>query len=138
MLEARFIRENREKVQEMLKNRNNSLDLSEFDRLDAERREILSEVEALKRERNTASAKVAQFKKEGKDASEVIKEMGSTSAKIKELDAKLAEVEEKVNYILMIIPNMYHETTPIRSEEHTSELQSRQYLVCRLLLEKKR
>src|SRR3712207_7949454 len=26
----------------------------------------------------------------------------------------------------------------IRSEEHTSELQSRQYLVCRLLLEKKR
>src|SRR3712207_7746261 len=27
--------------------------------------------------------------------------------------------------------------TPERSEEHTSELQSRQYLVCRLLLEKK-
>src|SRR3712207_8140949 len=28
--------------------------------------------------------------------------------------------------------------TPDRSEEHTSELQSRQYLVCRLLLEKKK
>src|SRR3712207_5415167 len=28
-------------------------------------------------------------------------------------------------------------TDPLRSEEHTSELQSRQYLVCRLLLEKK-
>src|SRR3712207_8197289 len=28
--------------------------------------------------------------------------------------------------------------TVIRSEEHTSELQSRQYLVCRLLLEKKK
>src|SRR5947209_16851164 len=28
-------------------------------------------------------------------------------------------------------------TVPDRSEEHTSELQSRQYLVCRLLLEKK-
>src|SRR3712207_7813451 len=27
--------------------------------------------------------------------------------------------------------------SPVRSEEHTSELQSRQYLVCRLLLEKK-
>src|SRR3712207_7980656 len=27
--------------------------------------------------------------------------------------------------------------TSLRSEEHTSELQSRQYLVCRLLLEKK-
>src|ERR1035437_7361221 len=36
----------------------------------------------------------------------------------------------------------YHEVFPyweprLRSEEHTSELQSRQYLVCRLLLEKK-
>src|SRR3712207_7582435 len=30
------------------------------------------------------------------------------------------------------------ESTPTRSEEHTSELQSRQYLVCRLLLEKKK
>src|SRR3712207_7931566 len=29
-------------------------------------------------------------------------------------------------------------TVTIRSEEHTSELQSRQYLVCRLLLEKKK
>src|SRR5258707_7163549 len=30
------------------------------------------------------------------------------------------------------------EPIPPRSEEHTSELQSRQYLVCRLLLEKKK
>src|SRR3712207_7637690 len=29
-------------------------------------------------------------------------------------------------------------TIVVRSEEHTSELQSRQYLVCRLLLEKKK
>src|SRR3712207_7873702 len=31
-----------------------------------------------------------------------------------------------------------HERRGGRSEEHTSELQSRQYLVCRLLLEKKK
>src|SRR2546429_7051056 len=30
------------------------------------------------------------------------------------------------------------EATPVRSEEHTSELQSRLHLVCRLLLEKKK
>src|SRR3712207_8794307 len=30
------------------------------------------------------------------------------------------------------------QVVPVRSEEHTSELQSRQYLVCRLLLEKKK
>src|SRR3712207_6942171 len=33
-----------------------------------------------------------------------------------------------------LMPNV---STYLRSEEHTSELQSRQYLVCRLLLEKK-
>src|SRR3712207_9301913 len=31
-----------------------------------------------------------------------------------------------------------HSGPAVRSEEHTSELQSRQYLVCRLLLEKKK
>src|SRR5215475_15563256 len=31
-----------------------------------------------------------------------------------------------------------HRATPRRSEEHTSELQSRENLVCRLLLEKKK
>src|SRR3712207_7750549 len=31
-----------------------------------------------------------------------------------------------------------HDSVGIRSEEHTSELQSRQYIVCRLLLEKKK
>src|SRR3712207_7369926 len=35
------------------------------------------------------------------------------------------------------IPGRGGVTTSRRSEEHTSELQSRQYLVCRLLLEKK-
>src|SRR3712207_7421875 len=34
--------------------------------------------------------------------------------------------------------NIYLATSDCRSEEHTSELQSRQYLVCRLLLEKKK
>src|SRR3712207_7469927 len=33
---------------------------------------------------------------------------------------------------------IYLEDGEVRSEEHTSELQSRQYLVCRLLLEKKK
>src|SRR3712207_9575388 len=35
------------------------------------------------------------------------------------------------------LPKPANDKTRNRSEEHTSELQSRQYLVCRLLLEKK-
>src|SRR3712207_7288863 len=37
----------------------------------------------------------------------------------------------------VLAPPEHHGALP-RSEEHTSELQSRQYLVCRLLLEKKK
>src|SRR3712207_8918798 len=36
------------------------------------------------------------------------------------------------------LPGLAEVVAPHRSEEHTSELQSRQYLVCRLLLEKKK
>src|SRR3712207_8772595 len=36
------------------------------------------------------------------------------------------------------LPRQRRGETGLRSEEHTSELQSRQYLVCRLLLEKKK
>src|SRR3712207_7688109 len=39
---------------------------------------------------------------------------------------------------LGIVAVFWAGSTDARSEEHTSELQSRQYLVCRLLLEKKK
>src|SRR3712207_7065815 len=45
------------------------------------------------------------------------------------VDAKIARVRHSTPGVGLISP---------RSEEHTSELQSRQYLVCRLLLEKKK
>src|SRR3712207_8895421 len=46
-------------------------------------------------------------------------------------------IEPSVVQIVDTIRDTIEETPP-RSEEHTSELQSRQYLVCRLLLEKKK
>src|SRR3712207_8648010 len=39
---------------------------------------------------------------------------------------------------LVVEPDVVVVRADCRSEEHTSELQSRQYLVCRLLLEKKK
>src|SRR5258707_8233884 len=44
----------------------------------------------------------------------------------------LADVDGRDKEILL------ERSAEVRSEEHTSELQSRQYLVCRLLLEKKK
>src|SRR3712207_8264719 len=42
-----------------------------------------------------------------------------------------------VEHHKIIVGGVDREALYLRSEEHTSELQSRQYLVCRLLLEKK-
>src|SRR3712207_7982075 len=44
--------------------------------------------------------------------------------------------ELKRDYTIVIVTHNMQQAS--RSEEHTSELQSRQYLVCRLLLEKKK
>src|SRR3712207_8973032 len=46
-------------------------------------------------------------------------------------------VRDVVAQVLAVVDPGNHEVGLERSEEHTSELQSRQYLVCRLLLEKK-
>src|SRR3712207_7094256 len=48
-------------------------------------------------------------------------------------ESALAVVDEEGNFLGFVPPHRLL----ARSEEHTSELQSRQYLVCRLLLEKK-
>src|SRR3712207_6941776 len=47
---------------------------------------------------------------------------------------KLRELQDLGHRVVLIVGDY----TARRSEEHTSELQSRQYLVCRLLLEKKK
>src|SRR3712207_8539057 len=49
--------------------------------------------------------------------------------------ARAGEAGKKVNVLFIAVDDL--NTMVRRSEEHTSELQSRQYLVCRLLLEKK-
>ncbi|MGL5964270.1 MAG: serine--tRNA ligase [Fusobacteriaceae bacterium] len=118
MLDLRFIRDNIEYLQEMLAKRGNNFCLEEFEQLDAERRDILTEVEALRGKRNIVSAQVAQMKKSGEDASAIIVEMGTVSSRIKELDAKLTEVDERLTYIQKTIPNIIHESVPTgKSEE---------------------
>src|SRR3712207_6931596 len=53
----------------------------------------------------------------------------------KVFDAVIDKIEVKT--LAELSPREIEHDNPERSEEHTSELQSRQYLVCRLLLEKK-
>src|SRR5947209_15798706 len=56
----------------------------------------------------------------------------------------LIQIDREGQLLVVLGHHIAHQTLAIqhqfavRSEEHTSELQSRQYLVCRLLLEKKK
>src|SRR5690625_7124647 len=71
----------------------------------------------------------------------VIQDKGWFEMLVKQLKKmySMVSIEELYSYYYEGIPlkNACHITFDDRSEEHTSELQSRGHLVCRLLLEKK-
>src|SRR3712207_6925953 len=74
------------------------------------------------------------------EADETIVEI-STDKVDAEVPAPAAGVVQKIHFgegDTVTVGAVLAEIAPSRSEEHTSELQSRQYLVCRLLLEKKK
>ncbi|HEM2793300.1 TPA: serine--tRNA ligase [Streptococcus suis] len=91
--------------------------LTEIKDLDAKRREILVTVEELKAERNTVSAEIAQAKRNKENADDKITAMQKLSADVKNLDAELMEIDEKLNAILAVLPNMPHDSVPVGADE---------------------
>lgn len=123
MLELKFIRNNIEFLEEMLKNRGSSETLEEFEQLDAERRELLTKVETLKHKKNNASAEVARKKQAKEDCNDIIAEMGLVSKEIKEIEAKLVNIDEDLTRIQLTLPNVPHASTPFgRSEDDNVEV----------------
>ena len=118
MLDIKFIRNNIEKVEEMLKARNTEINLDEFKKLEENRRKLISEVESLKALRNEKSKELGELKKEGKLTDELREEMQELSNKIKNLDSELREIEEKLENFLLNIPNMLHESVPVGKDEN--------------------
>jgi len=113
MLELRFIRENLDFIRRNLKARNmESSLLDAYEEIDAKRRELLAESEGLRNRRNTVSADIAQLKREKKEAEHLIAEMREVGTRIKELELELAGLEERVNDIVMGLPNLCHESVP--------------------------
>ncbi|MFH1480787.1 MAG: serine--tRNA ligase [Pseudomonadota bacterium] len=117
MLDIRFIRSKMEFIKEMLKKRGYDLDLSIFESLDKERREILSTLEELRFQRNKVSEQIALMKRRGEDASQIIGEMKNVSSEIKEKEAALSPIQEKLNEFIMFIPNIPHESVPVGADE---------------------
>ncbi|HEL1656028.1 TPA: serine--tRNA ligase [Streptococcus suis] len=91
--------------------------LADIKELDAKRREILVTVEELKAERNTVSAEIAQAKRNKENADDKIAAMQKLSADVKNLDAELLEIDEKLNAILAVLPNTPHDSVPVGTDE---------------------
>lgn len=110
MLDIKFLRQNIDFVRKKMRERGQEVNLDAFAALDAKRRTILQEVETLRNERNTASKEIGERKKNKMDASDLIARMGEVSDRIKELDESLKKIEEDLHNVLMIIPNIPHES----------------------------
>ena len=110
MLDIKFLRQNLDFVRQKMRDRGQDIDLDAFTVLDAKRRDVLMEVETLRNERNTVSKDIGEMKKRKEDVSQLIVRMGEVSERIKELDESLKKIEEDLRSLLMVIPNMPHET----------------------------
>ena len=66
----------------------------------------------MKARRNKVSEEIAEKKRNKENADDVIKEMRELGDEIKENDAKLNEVDNKVRDILIRIPNLIAEDVP--------------------------
>ncbi len=117
MLDIKFIRKNPELVAKSLKKRQSSLDIDYFLSLDQERRKIIQKTEELKMKRNQASSEVGRARKEGLDAAGLLEGLGELSARIKEMDASLKEIDGKVHEWMMSVPNIVHKDVPEGTDE---------------------
>jgi len=123
MLDAKFVLENLESVQNRLAARGPRISLEEFVRVSREKKDVLKKVEDLRAEKNKASEEVSQLKKEGKDASSLIADMRKVGAAIASLDEKLKVFEEELKTTLLNVPNIPHESVPVgRGAEDNKEV----------------
>ncbi len=108
MLDIKYIKENPEEVIALLQKKGKDAreDIEAILALDGERRALIMETEAIKAEQNKMNKLIPQYKKEGKDVAPIFADMKAMSAKTKEIDDKLKEVESKQTDIMLGLPNL--------------------------------
>ena len=116
MLDIKYLRENFAAAEKALSTRAGKVDLSGFQTLDQQRRELLSEVETLKAEKNKVSALIGRTKDKSQVQGEISR-MKDVSTQIKSLDDRLREVADQLNELLMGVPNIPHEKCPVGASE---------------------
>ena len=123
MLDIRLIRENPEKINELLKRRNPELSIDKVIEIDVERRKIQTEADELRALRKTESQKIGELKKRGENTDAIQEEVRAIGDKVKALEEKQVELDEAQRKLLLNIPNIPDETTPIgKSEDDNIEV----------------
>ena len=112
MIDIKILRSNTEEVKQSLKNRQSDVDIDKILKMDQERRDLLFELDQLKQKRNENSSKIAKTKLEPEEKQSLIKETRALGDEIKSGDSRLREIEEKLNDVLLTIPNILDNSTP--------------------------
>lgn len=115
MLDLKRIRSNPGDIKNALNDRGENFDISVIDtviELDENRRRILVDVENLKNRRNTESAAVPKLKKAGESVGHILEAMKKIGDDIKVLDDEVSDIDSKIEYIMLRIPNIPNEKVP--------------------------
>ena len=122
MIDIKFLRENPEKVKENIKKKfqDNKIELvDKVIELDAESRKTKQEADDLRANRNKISKEIgalmAQKKKEEAEAKKA--EVAAGAKRLAELEEMEKQLEEEINKIMMIIPNIIDSTVPIGKDD---------------------
>jgi seryl-tRNA synthetase len=115
MLDPAFVRDHTDVVRAALVNRGIDADslLGPLVPLDDRRRALIVEVEGLKREQNAAAADVAKRKKAGEDVATLVEANRARGQLVKEKDAELQTLEDERRNLLLLIPNVPHQSVPV-------------------------
>ena len=122
MLDLRFVRENPELVKENIKKKFQEHKLPLVDEviaLDEEYRSAVTEANTLRSDRNRLSKEIGGLMAQGKreEAEQVKAQVSAQASRLKELEAKEGELEEKIRTIMLTLPNMMDPSVPIGPDD---------------------
>lgn len=132
MLDIKYIRENIDIVKENIRKKNQDEKLELVDKvveLDELRRKNIKETDAKRARRNEIADLMPKlFKENRQEEANVLKEEAKKLAEeIKELEKSVEEETEEYNRILLIIPNIMHESVPVGKDD-SENVEIRKYL----------
>lgn len=124
MFDLKFIRENPAAFDAALKRRGEDARAEEILALDSEHRSVTTEAQEAQARRNEASKLIGRAKGQGneEEAQALMAEVGALKGKIAELEDKERALGEKLNLLLMSLPNMVYDDVPDGEDEDANEL----------------